>query len=95
VRLLGQEHGADVQRLLGFVKARIEDQTHSADPQRAAWAVGFLRQIEEMESFLVAVPPSVYEVERFLLRIAFLHRDHPDYQPHWDLEQPLPRPRRA
>jgi len=82
------EYGSDIERLLGFVKARIEDQAHGHDPQRAAWAAGFLRQVEEMEAFLIAVPPSIFEVERFLLRIAQLHRRHPDYQAHWDLQQP-------
>jgi len=89
----GARHGADVERLLDFVKARIGDQARGRDPQRARWASGFLHQIEEMEAFLIAVPPSVFEVERFLLRIAYLHRHHPDYQAHWDLRQPGRSPR--
>ncbi len=80
----------DVEPLLVFVKARIADQVSRAhaDPLRAGWLEGLLDEVRKMEAFLWAAPPSAYEVERFLLRVAHSYRRHPDYLSHWDLRQP-------
>ncbi|WGL52717.1 hypothetical protein P5P86_02570 [Nocardioides sp. BP30] len=82
--------GSDLEPLLVFVKARIVDQVRRAtgDPLRADWLESLLTEVKKMEAYLWAVPPSAYEVERFLLRIAHLYRRHPDYLSHWDLRQP-------
>lgn len=80
----------DVGPLLVFVKARIAEQVSRAhaDPLLVSWLEGLLGEVRKMEAFLGAAPPSAYEVERFLLRIARSYRRHPDYLSHWDLRQP-------
>lgn len=85
--------GHDVAQLPDFVRRRLADATRSREPGRAAWAESSLDILAAMEVHLHEAPPSVYEVRRFLLRTAALHREHVDYQGHWDLDMPTPKRR--